>query len=228
MPKSPKTVISILFPYYLGQENYKNLNVSRYAVSWDYHELVIKRLNNFCKALKEKYPKNDFVAFVDNSPIPEVFAAAVSGLGVVGRNGLLINETYGSWVFIGEIVTDLNIDCKPIEIRKCIECNKCVESCPGNALDLALINREKCISFLSQKKGELSQEQKDLLKKIGSVWGCDICQEVCPMNAQIKITPLLEFFEAARPNLKKGDSIKGRAYEWRGIKTISRNIDLLD
>ena len=119
------------------------------------------------------FPENSFSAFVDNSPIPEVKTAALAGLGVVGENGLLITEEFGSWVFIGEIVTDLFIECEEREIKSCIKCGKCKKVCPA---------KNECLSAVSQKKGELSSEEERLLKENNIVWGCDICQEVCPLQ----------------------------------------------
>ena len=93
IPENTKTVISVLFPYYLGEEFYKNSNVSRYAVSADYHIITGRIINDIAEALRRRFPESSFEAFVDNSPFPEVRAAALAGLGKLGRQGLLINKT---------------------------------------------------------------------------------------------------------------------------------------
>ena len=106
LPEGARTVISVLFPYYLGEEFYKAANVSRYAVSEDYHIVTAELLNAAADRLRERFPDNVFEVFIDNSPLPEVRCAVNAGLGCLGKNSLFINETYGSWVFLGEIVTD--------------------------------------------------------------------------------------------------------------------------
>ena len=101
---------------------YQGGNLSRYAAVGDYHEIVPQYLKRAVSALEQAFPEEAFVPFTDNSPIPEVRAAALAGLGRIGQNGLLIHERYGSWVFIGEIVTTLPIDAPPHQIRPCIGC----------------------------------------------------------------------------------------------------------
>ncbi|MEG0070245.1 MAG: hypothetical protein RR693_10735, partial [Cetobacterium sp.] len=85
----------------------------------------ISKIADYIKELKEKYPDDSFEGFVDNSPIPEVFSAAISSLGVIGKNSLLINETYGSYVFIGEIVSTHSFKNTQTKIKSCISCDKC-------------------------------------------------------------------------------------------------------
>jgi epoxyqueuosine reductase QueG len=109
LPENPETVIVACFPYLLNDSAYKNRNISKYAVVTDYHEVAVARLRKAAEKLKSIYPDNSFAVFADNSPIPEVRAACAAGLGVRGLNSLLITEKYGSYVFIGEIVTDLKI-----------------------------------------------------------------------------------------------------------------------
>ena len=228
LPDNAKSVISVLFPYYLGEEYYKNSNISRYAVSADYHIIAAKLLNGFTQQLKELYPENSFEAFVDNSPLPEVFCAVKAGLGVFGKNRLFINEEYGSWVFLGEIVTDREFDIQNKEISLCSGCNRCIEACPTKALSENGVNRDLCLSHLSQKKGELSPEVKQKMAEYNCAWGCDICQKSCPMNKSSKITPIKEFFETAKPTVLSGDPVEGRAFAWRGQKTIDRNINAIN
>ncbi len=225
LPENAKSIISVLFPYYLGEEYYKNSNVSRYAVSADYHIIATALLNKFTLKLSELFPENKFEVFTDNSPLPEVFCAVNAGLGVFGKNRLFINKDYGSWVFLGEIVTDKEFDIQSKEISLCCACNKCIEACPTKALSENGVNKDLCLSFLSQKKGELSADVKQKMAENNCVWGCDICQKSCPMNTGCKVTPIKEFFETARPTVHTGDPVEGRAFAWRGQKTIDRNIN---
>lgn len=228
IPDGATSVIVALFPYYLAEDAYAKANVSRYAVVPDYHEIVLGRLNTVVEQLKVNFPTQSFAAFTDNSPVPEVKAAAKAGLGVIGENNLLINSDYGSWVFIGEIVTTLQIElAKTVSIHRCIGCGKCVAACPTKILGSLEFDKTKCLSHITQSKGELAPEQARLIKAGGSAWGCDVCQLVCPMNSDAKIIPLEEFKAGACARVKRGDDLAHRAYEWRGRRVIERNLKIL-
>lgn len=227
IPQNAKRVIVYLFPYYLGKEFYENSNISKYAVPADYHRIVGEYLERICEQLREQLPHNEFQSFCDNSAVREIEAAVLCGLGVKGKNGLLINERYGSFCFIGEIVTDAEIPCSLQEDRTCLSCGLCEEKCPGRALSNYRVDASRCISDITQRKGELSYEQKSLVESIGCVWGCDICQDVCPMNKNVEITPIREFFETAKNRYEFGDDITSRAFNWRGEAVIERNFKIL-
>ena len=104
IPKEAKTVFVCGFPYYVGE--FPERNLSRYAIVPDYHKVAGELLENVCSRLREAFP-GEFQWFADNSPIREVDAAVRAGLGVLGKNGLLLHPEYGSWLFLGTIVTDL-------------------------------------------------------------------------------------------------------------------------
>lgn len=226
LPENAASVICVLFPYYLGDDYYNNINISRYAVSRDYHEICGGLLGFFAETLHEMYPENSFVPFVDSSPVPEVTAAVACGLGVQGKNTLLINEKYGSWVFIGEIVTDVHINCEIHERKFCAGCGKCAAACPSGAIGKEF-NIEKCISYITQKKGTLTPEQAKLIKENGCAWGCDICQRVCPHNIGAASSPVREFYEGAACEISENFNCEGRAWAWRGEAVIKRNLALL-
>ena len=229
IPEGATSILVALFPYYLGEDKYYNANISRYAVVRDYHDIVLNRLNLAIKQLQQEYPTESFAAFVDNSPVPEVKAAANAGLGVVGENNLLINPAYGSWVFIGEIVTTLKIEAyKKVGIHNCRGCGKCVAACPTHELGRLKYDKTKCLSLITQNKGELTAEQASIMKASGCAWGCDVCQVVCPMNNSAEITPIEEFKEDIRLIVRIGDDITGRAYAWRGRAVIERNLKILE
>lgn len=227
LPENAKSVIVACFPYLLSEENYKNSNVSKYAAVTDYHSVAIGRLNSAITKLKEIYPENEFSAFADNSPVPEVRAACNAGLGVRGINTLLITKTYGSYVFIGEIVTDLEFASDKQEISTCIGCRKCIDACPSGALCEKDFNKSLCLSEITQKKGELSEKETTLMKDCGCVWGCDICQNICPMNKNAALSEIHEFVSSPVAYVDSGCLLDGRAYEWRGRKVIERNISIL-
>ena len=226
LPENPSTVIVACFPYLLDDSQYKNRNVSKYAVVTDYHQVAVARLEKAADKLRQIYPDNKFVVFADNSPIPEVRAACAAGLGVRGTNSLLITAEYGSYVFLGEIVTDLEIDAQAGEEKSCIGCKKCIDACPSKAISETEFNQTACLSAVTQRKGELSDEEKKLMKECGCVWGCDICQDVCPMNKNAAKTQIEEFLSSAEPSITSGCDLDARAYEWRGRKVIERNINI--
>lgn len=222
----PSTVIVVLFPYKFDSESG---NISRYARVPDYHDAAGRLLEQSAGELAGEFPEYRFLSFIDNSPVPEVRAAALAGLGVVGDNGLLINSVYGSWVFIGTIVTDLPLDIKDSEIRQCHHCGACKSACPGRCIGTG--SRDTCVSRISQIKGSLSREQESLLKSSRMVWGCDHCQDVCPLNSNalinphpcfggIKYSPFLSF-----EDLK---NLEGKAYGWRGAEVLKRNLSLYE
>ncbi|MBR6693472.1 MAG: epoxyqueuosine reductase [Clostridia bacterium] len=219
LPKDAKTVICFAFPYKVEDKAPKN--ISRYAAVPDYHEIC----GNLLAALAEKLRGEtgcEFEYFVDNSPVPEVFAAARAGLGVIGENGLLITEQYGSFVFLGEIVTDMELCGDKGEIAHCSACGACKKACPVG------LSKSECLSAVTQKKKPLSMDEQKLIRENGSVWGCDICQNVCPMNSGTQKTKIPEFLEGYRDSYERGEDISGRAYCWRGEAVISRNFLLFE
>lgn len=217
LPQNSKTVIMCAFAYKVKE--YPPKFLSRYAAIPDYHIVCGDMLATACKILRQKYPQNSFEPFCDNSPVPEVCAAAIAGLGVKGDNGLLITKEYGSFVFLGEIVTDLYVDCQN-QYKECIHCGKCKTVCPVS------LNKVDCLSNLSQKK-KLTDSELEKLKENSILWGCDICQDVCPMNQNTKITDNYQFINGYRNEYNIGEDTSERAYTWRGENVIKRNYENL-
>ena len=232
IPQDAASVLVCLFPYYTGE--HKERNISRYAMVTDYHMIAGEYLNRFCKALQEVFPQNQFEPFTDNSPIREVSAAFHAGLGRRGKNWLILHPKYGSYVFIGEVVTDLVLQPdQPLNPGECIGCRKCQNVCPQGALQSdGSVCLERCRSHITQKKGELTDWEIGQIQDGGLVWGCDICNDVCPMNQEAKVlTPVPEFLESTVAVLDAQIAerlLKTRAYNYRGKKTILRNIQLLE
>lgn len=218
IPQNAKSVILFTFPYKVKEE--KPLNISRYAAVSDYHTLAAEILNKYCQKLKETYKNNAFVSFADNSPVPEVYASVKAGLGVLGKNGLLITKEYGSFVFIGEIVTDLEIEAQNLN-KTCINCGVCEKVCPVS------LDKEKCLSKVTQQK-KITKEEENLIKENDCVWGCDICSDVCPMNKGVKTTDIEEFITSYRNAYLSGEDTKNRPYMWRGKEVIERNLKIID
>ncbi len=219
IPKNAKSIIMVAFPYKVEEEPPKN--ISRYAAVPDYHTVCGEMLNLAVENLRKNFKENSFEWFLDNSPIPEVFTANLCGLGVMGKNGLLIHKEYGSFVFLGEIVTDLDI---PFQKggEKCLDCGECSRACEHIPL------KENCLSAVNQQKNPLSSEKLKQIKSSGIVWGCDKCSEVCPMNKNAKITYIEEFKKGYRNSFTLSESREGRAYNWRGKEVIERNFNLIN
>lgn len=223
LPENSMTAIVCAFPYFIMEKDRRNL--SYYACVKDYHYVIMNMLENVCRELSE-ITGQSFEPFADNSPIHEVDAAVKAGIGVLGDNGLLITEKYGSYVFIGEIVTDISADAIVNE-KSCIHCGMCMKNCPSGALCKGVVNEKICVSAITQKKGELTPQETELIKKNRLVWGCDICQTVCPMNRNVQETYIDEFVNSAHHFLEideVDERIKTSAYNWRGKKTILRNL----
>lgn len=227
VPAGAATVLMAAFPYNTGA---KPENISRYSAVPDYHDVCMRILKKCAAAISVERPDSHTACFIDNSPLPEVYTAAFCGLGAVGDNGLLITKKYGSYVFLGEIITDVvfeGIEYKHEKIRECLKCGACASHCPGGAIGDSGFNRKMCLSDITQKKGELEADEKTLIARYGTVWGCDICQDVCPMNRGVQATKIKEFINGFRPRYIPGEDIVGRAYEWRGEKVIMRNAEII-
>lgn len=216
-------------------------NLSRYARGEDYHLVLLRRLGEVCQGLRELYPAHRFVPGADNSPLDERACARLAGVGIQGRNGLVIVEPYGSWVFLGTILTDLPLPSAPEPAPDCLNCGACVRACPGGALDKLPFDEERCLSALTQKKGELPPEQEALLRAHPLIWGCDLCQQVCPYNRDALPSPLADLTgQGAVPYLSTltEEDLEGlsnrsfrakygnRAFAWRGPGVLRRNLKL--
>ena len=225
----PKSVIMFLVPYYAGE----TVNLSRYAASLDYHLILREITEGLATHLGKDYPDAHFAGYGDHSPIDEVGAALISGLGIRGDNGLIINSEYGSYVFIGDLLTDIDPDLlgakEPVAPLGCHHCGACAAACPTGILRG---EGNDCLSAITQRKGELSDHEIALMKKYNTVWGCDMCQSACPYNKKPKLTPVPFFHRERIPELTL-EILNGmtrveflrRAFAWRGRKTVERNLN---
>ncbi len=220
LPQNAKTVICAVFPYKV--ENTPPANISRYAATEDYHTVCGEMLQNAAEQLKTAFEGFCFEPFIDNSPINEVLALSYTGLGKVGQNGLFIDDVFGSFVFLGEIVTDLDLEVTDHAPTPCMGCGACKKKCPVGLI------KENCLSKVTQQKGDLSSEQRLLIKQNGSVWGCDVCSEVCPENFGKALTNIKPFLETYRNFFSKNEDFARRPYLWRGEKVILRNFDIIN
>ncbi len=228
IPENCATAICIIFPYY--NKKATEGNISSYCRVADYHDVVMVQLKSIIERLKTKYPDHEFVPFVDASPIDEVDMAVKAGLGVKGRNGLLITEKHGSYVFIGEILTTLRLPATNFENKGCLGCGLCEKACPGGAISAGCVNTDLCASHISQKKGWLTAEETGILAKAHTVFGCDICRSVCPMNKNIDTSHNLFsddiFSTVTEENVE--NIYKSRPFGWRGLPVLKRNLEIFN
>lgn len=223
------SVILFLLPYYAGE--FPARNVARYALCDDYHAIAGDILQEVIRPLSEAFPGEVFLPFADSSPIPEVEAGVLSGLGFAGKNGQLITPWYGSLAFLCEVVTTLSlITTGPME-GNCGTCRRCLDSCPTGALGLDWLDVSRCRSQISQKKGELSEEERRQLQEGGLAWGCDICTDVCPHNQPPVLTTVPRMREGLEPLLTMENLprlVKRKSYGWRGAAVLRRNLAILE
>ncbi len=233
IPENAESVIVGVFAYG-GEEGIKERNVAEYAVFDDYHIIVGNILEKLKNELEKLYPEERFEAFVDNSPIDELRAGVLAGLGDVGENGLLIHKKYGMRIFIGEIVTSLKLECneKPRE-KLCDGCGACIRGCPAGALGENGKDMSRCLSGVTQRKGELAEEEKELLRACGKVWGCDECIEACPKNrerAGAKEAGMSEALGRKDPKVtfeNYRELLCRKAYGYRGERVMRRNLEII-
>lgn len=221
----PTGMIAAVFSYLTPRGD--GANLCRYAAVPDYHRVVGDYLQKAADSLQKRFPEHHFRPFTDSSPVAEVYAAAAAGLGVIGKNGLLITPRWGSYVFIGCLVCDLVWDGRVGEPASCAGCGACESACPGKALSGGKLSQNRCLSALTQKKGALTPEETERIRKNGLVWGCDVCQTVCPMNADAQTTRIPEFLAGVKQTLTPEDldgPLSDRAYSWRGTDVLRRNL----
>ena len=204
--------------------------------SWglDYHKVLKKRMEKLIEEIK-KLAEFNYKYFVDTGPLIDRELAKKSGIGYYGKNCSIINDEYGSFIFIGYILTDLDIETSPILLEeKCIDCNICIKSCPTGALEGPYrFNPKKCISYLTQTKDRIPYE---LRSKMGNkIYGCDTCQLVCPRNKDIKKPNYEEFLPKDTKgymNIEELLSISNKQFKekygfmagsWRGKNILKRN-----
>ncbi|NUQ53886.1 MAG: tRNA epoxyqueuosine(34) reductase QueG [Phycisphaerales bacterium] len=159
--------------------------IARYARGRDYHEVVKRRLHKLCDALRGEYPGELFRAFVDTAPVLEREHAARAGLGWIGKHTLLIHPRRGSYFFLGGIATSLELPALPErrpEPDHCGTCTRCIDACPTRAITPHSVDASRCISYLTiEHRGVINAEFHDAIG--GWLYGCDVCQEVCPHNS---------------------------------------------
>ncbi|MFH1426348.1 MAG: tRNA epoxyqueuosine(34) reductase QueG [Candidatus Kerfeldbacteria bacterium] len=168
--------------------------IARYALYDDYHDVVKKKLKVLAESLQQEFGEFDWKAYVDTGPFLEREWAERAGLGFVGRNSNLINFNLGSYLFLAEMIVSIDLPKWIGEGRgSCANCRNCIEACPTNAIVAdKTIDSNRCISYLTiEHKGVVPKELRPLMRN--RIYGCDICQEVCPWNATKKAADKSDF-----------------------------------
>lgn len=178
-----KSVISLIYNYFpekdLASDGYK---IAKYAYGKDYHFVIKDKLKSFFEELKNQIGEIDGRVFVDSAPVHERAWAAKSGIGWIGKNSLLLNKEMGSFFFLAELILDLDLMPDGPVKDHCGTCTACMDACPTDAIpEPYAVDGSRCISYLTiELKEEIPNEFRDKME--GWIFGCDICQDVCPWN----------------------------------------------
>ena len=233
---TPKSAIICLFPYHVEHQGPSNL--SRYTWATDYHLVINEYLKKLIEKLQIMNRDAQFSIHCDTSPLADRYMAYLAGLGFYGKNNCFISPKWGSYVVIGTILTTLELEPNTPLNQSCMGCNRCITACLGQCLGHDEFKYETCKSYLTQKKGELTPEEEHIIAKTPLVFGCDVCQEVCPHNKDIPTTPIPEF-QSVEPyiDIDELDSLTNkefkakyghRAFSWRGKKILIRNQEIIE
>jgi epoxyqueuosine reductase len=179
-----KSVVSLVYNYYPQKDlaNDNNLKIAKYTYGEDYHVVIKDKLKVFMERIQEEIGNVHGRVFVDSAPVMERQWAAKSGVGWIGKNSLLLNKQMGSFFFLAELILDLELEPDGPMKDYCGTCTACIDACPTNAIvDSGVIDSNKCISYLTiELKDRIPSEFKG--KMSNWVFGCDVCQDVCPWN----------------------------------------------
>ncbi|MFC2125445.1 tRNA epoxyqueuosine(34) reductase QueG [Bacteroidota bacterium] len=232
-----KSVVSLMYNYYPDEK--MNLNsdykISQYAYGKDYHNVIRKKLKSFITRIKEQIGETVGRGFVDSAPVMERAWAMKSGLGWTAKNTQVINRKMGSFFFLAELIIDLELVPDDPVKDHCGTCTRCIDACPTNALQSYMLDASKCISYLTiELKNQIPDQFEG--KMNGWIFGCDICQDVCPWNRHAKSHKEMAF--NLNPDIKNMTNsdweeiteeifetlFKGSAVKRTGFKGLKRNI----
>ncbi len=195
-----KTIVSLAVNYYPGEIVYRRTKISRYALGRDYHRVLKKMMKALFEFIKGEFPEARARFFVDSAPVLEREIARKAGLGWIGKNTMLITREFGSWVFLGEIFLSVKLPPdRPFRENYCGTCSRCIEACPTGALKPYFLDSRLCLSYITvEHKGEIPEIYRE--KNMGWIFGCDICQEVCPWNSRPKPAEIKDFLPRIDPS----------------------------
>ncbi|KYC42953.1 epoxyqueuosine reductase [Scytonema hofmannii PCC 7110] len=193
-----RSVICVALNYYTSHqrpEGQEYAKISRYAWGRDYHKVMHKKLKALTTWLQESDETVQARYYADTGPVQDKVWAQKAGIGWIAKNGNVITREYGSWVFLGEVLTNLELECDRPHTQHCGNCTRCMDACPtGAIIEPFVIDANRCIAYhtIENRNEELPETVKSNLQ--GWVAGCDICQDVCPWNQRFaKETDIPEF-----------------------------------
>ncbi|HEX2866675.1 MAG TPA: tRNA epoxyqueuosine(34) reductase QueG [Ignavibacteriales bacterium] len=189
---SAKSVISLALNYYTDEKHSgdpEKGKVSRYGWGTDYHYIIWEKLEELTNKLKSMDPGFEAMTYVDTGPVMDKVWASKAGLGWIGKHSNLITKEFGSWVFLATVITNYDFSFSSMVTDHCGSCTRCLEACPTGAITSEyVVDGSRCISYLTiENKAEIPEDFKGKME--GWLFGCDICQEVCPWNIKFpKVT----------------------------------------
>lgn len=237
-----KTVVSLLYNYFPGHQKTTAEdapNLSRYALGEDYHFVVKRKLLEFTEQVQDALGPCAGRVFVDSAPVLEKAWAAKAGLGWIGKNSNLISPKKGSYFFLAEWLTDMEMAADNPIPDYCGDCTRCIDACPTQAIQPYSVDGSKCISYFTIELKEAIQGVEPHVFK-DWMFGCDICQEVCPWNrfsephTETAFLPKPDLIQMSRNEWKQMNQetfqrvFSKSAIKRAGYKGLMRNIEFLD
>lgn len=237
--ESAKTIISIAvayphkLPVHPPRTDYKRGKFTPNSWGLDYHYVLQEKLEKLARGIESLTANFEYKGMVDTGALVDTAVAQRAGIGFIGKNGLVISKEYGSYMFLGELITNLDLEeDQPVDYD-CGDCTRCLEACPTSCLlGDGSMNAKRCLSFQTQDKGMMDLEFRKKIKTV--IYGCDICQICCPYNKGInnplatEIDPelahpeLLPFLDLSNGQFKaKFGHVAG---SWRGKNILQRNV----
>ena len=235
---SARTIISIAlaYPRRLPQQPQKTAfrrgKITPNSWGLDYHYILQDKLERLARGIEELTADFEYKGMVDTGALVDTAVARRAGIGFIGKNGLVISKEYGSYMFLGELITNLELEPDQPVDYDCGDCNRCVEACPTSCLlGDSTMDARRCLSFQTQDKGMMDLEFRKKIKTV--IYGCDICQICCPYNKGIDSPPLVDIDpDLAQPELipfldLSNGQFKEKfgliAASWRGKNILQRN-----
>lgn len=236
-----KSVISLIYNYYPEKDlaPYGKYKIAKYAYGKDYHFVVKDKLKTLFSKITEEVGEISGRVFVDSAPIHERAWAAKSGLGWIGKNSLLLNKNQGSFFFLAEVILDFDLDYDAPVSDHCGTCTKCIDACPTDAIPSPyVVDGSKCISYFTiELKDEIPEKHKGQFEDW--IFGCDICQDVCPWNrfskphTEPEFAPHSELSEMTKRDWEEiTEEVFQRVFKKTALKRtkysgLKRNIDFI-
>jgi len=205
-----RSVIALGLNYHVPDEHPDGARVSRYAWGRDYHEVMGERLDRYVARLEQLFPDQSFRAYCDTGPVMEKAWAQRAGIGWIGKNGCLISQEFGSWVFLAVVLTTAELAPDTPHPDRCGSCERCLDSCPTDAfVSPGAIDARRCIPYLTIEQWKPIAKE---LKIAPWAFGCDACQDVCPWNGKAKDSAIADFAPHASqfpPDLRNWVAMRG-------------------